>query len=64
MNLSIPDMTCGHCRASVTQALTTLDPGAKVAVDLTARTARVETTAPPETVIAALAAIGFEATAG
>ncbi|WP_323041968.1 heavy-metal-associated domain-containing protein [Gemmobacter sp.] len=62
MNLSIPDMNCGHCRASVTRALTELDPQAKVAVDLTARTAQVETTAPLPAVIAALDAVGFAAT--
>lgn len=63
MDLSIPDMTCGHCRASVTRALTELDPQARVEVDLPARTARVETSAPLQTVIAALGAIGFEAKA-
>ncbi len=63
MELSIPDMSCGHCRASVTKALTELDPQAKVEVDLPARTAHVETAADPTAVIAALAAVGFEATA-
>lgn len=62
MNLSIPDMNCGHCRASVTRALTELDPQAKVAVDLAARTAQVDTTAPLPAVIAALDAVGFTAT--
>lgn len=63
MDLSIPDMTCGHCRASVTRALTELDPQAKVEVDLPARTARVETTASLQSVLGALGAVGFEAKA-
>lgn len=61
MDLAIPEMNCGHCRASVTRALTDLDPAARVEVDLTARQAHVETSAPAEAVIAALAAVGFEA---
>jgi len=63
MDLSIPDMSCGHCRASVTQALTELDPKAVVQVDLPARRAHVETVASLDAVIAALGAIGFEAKA-
>lgn len=61
MHLSIPDMSCGHCRASVTRALTELDPAARVTVDLTARTAQVDTTAPLPAVLAALEAVGFAA---
>jgi copper chaperone len=61
MDLAIPDMTCGHCRASVTSALLALDPQARVEVDLPARTARVETRAPQAAVLAALGAIGFDA---
>lgn len=63
MDLTIPDMTCGHCRASVTNALLALDPQARVEVDLPARTARVETAAPQAAVIEALGAIGFDARA-
>ena len=63
MDLAIPDMTCGHCRASVTGALLALDPQARVEVDLPARRARVETTAPAAAVIAALGDIGFDAQA-
>jgi copper chaperone len=62
MELSIPDMTCGHCSRSVTAALKALDPRAEVAVDLSARRARVETSAPAAAVIAALAEAGFDAT--
>ncbi|MFN3293993.1 MAG: heavy-metal-associated domain-containing protein [Gemmobacter sp.] len=62
MDLSIPDMTCGHCSRSVTAAVKALDPKAEVAVDLSTRRARVETSAPAPAVIAALAEVGFDAT--
>ena len=61
MNLSIPDMSCGHCRASITQALTALDPSVKIEIDPLARTARIDTAMPENTVIATLAEIGFDA---
>lgn len=60
--LLIPDMSCNHCRAAVTEALTALDPAAQVQVDLAARTATVQGSAAPQAMIAALQAVGFPAT--
>lgn len=60
--LSVPDMTCGHCRASVTDALSRLSGADKVEVDLTAKTVHVEGPASPDDLIRALDAIGFPAT--
>jgi len=57
--LSVPDMNCGHCKASVEAALTPL--GARVSVDLPARQVDVEGIA-PEAAIKALDAVGFPAT--
>lgn len=57
--LSIPDMTCGHCKASVLTALAPLADG--VSVDLPNRTAAVTPGVPPEAMLAALARIGFSA---
>jgi copper chaperone len=57
--LSIPDMTCRHCEASVIAALTPLSDG--VTVDLATHTAAVMPKAPDEELIAALARIGFPA---
>jgi copper chaperone len=59
MKLSIPDMSCGHCEASVKAALMPL--AGAVQVDLPARMAQIEGQAQPEAVIAALSAIGFAA---
>lgn len=59
--LSVPDMNCGHCKASVTKALTAL-PGTKaITVDLTLRQVEVDGTAPTESMLAALDEIGFPA---
>ena len=60
--LNIPDMTCGHCKATVETTLSGLDPMADVTVDLPAKTVRLETDADIETVLKALAEKGFPAT--
>lgn len=59
--LSVPDMSCGHCKASVTQALSALPGADTITVDLTTRQVDVAGNAAPETILAALNAIGFPA---
>jgi copper chaperone len=61
MKLAIPDMTCGHCRAAVEEAVAEAAPGARVRVDLAARTAEVEGAADAQRVMGALAAAGYPA---
>lgn len=60
--LSIPDMTCGHCKASVETALRPLADVGEVTVDLATRTATATGTASPESLILALDEVGFPAT--
>jgi copper chaperone len=61
MQIAIPDMSCGHCRAAVTEAVTRLDPQARITIDQTTREADIATTAPAAAVLAALDAAGFPA---
>lgn len=63
MQIAIPDMSCGHCRAAVTEAVTRLDPQARVTIDAAARKADIVTTAPVAAVLEALEDAGFPATA-
>lgn len=60
--LSIPDMTCGHCKASVEQALARVADAGTIRVDLSARTATTSGTASAESLIRALDEVGFPAT--
>lgn len=60
---SIPDMSCGHCKAAVEAAILKADPEALVTVDVAARTAKVQSGQPVATLIQALGAVGFPATA-
>ena len=62
MKLSIPDMTCGHCKATVERTIIDLDSTADVVVDLGDHTVPVETKTPAVMVLKALAAEGYPAT--
>jgi copper chaperone len=59
--LSVPDMTCGHCRASVESALAPLPGMAAVTVDLPARQVKAEGDTAPQAMLEALQTIGFHA---
>jgi copper chaperone len=59
--LSVPDMSCGHCRASIEAALAPLD--ATLGFDMAARELRVLDGPAADAAVAALAAIGFSAQA-
>jgi len=61
--LHIPDMTCGHCAATVTKAVQSVAAGAQVAVDLPAHTARVTGAADAAAILRALADAGYPAVA-
>lgn len=62
LTFSVPDMSCGHCKAAVERAIAAQDAQARVVVDLGARTVAVETAAPADTLVKALADEGYPAT--
>ncbi|MDR0808080.1 MAG: heavy-metal-associated domain-containing protein [Gemmobacter sp.] len=61
LTLSIPDMSCGHCRASIEAALKPLSGIAAVRFDAEARTATVEGSASADEIVKVLDSIGFPA---
>lgn len=61
IELTLPDMTCGHCVKTVTGTLQKLDANAQVQCDLATHTVRVQTTQPAEAVKQALADEGYPA---
>jgi copper chaperone len=42
IEMTLPDMSCGHCASTVTQACKLVDPAAKVEVDLDNKKVRIE----------------------
>jgi copper chaperone len=61
IELTLPDMTCGHCVASVTRTVQQLDATARVTIDLPTHKVQIETAADAAAVRAALAAEGYPA---
>ena len=44
ISFSVNDMTCGHCVSSITKAVTAVDPGARLRIDLAAHRVEIEPT--------------------
>jgi copper chaperone len=59
--LSIPDMSCGHCKAAVEAAIARVPGSGSTEVDLPSRTATVDGTAPLPDLLAALDKAGYPA---
>ncbi|MBY3465762.1 heavy-metal-associated domain-containing protein [Rhizobium laguerreae] len=55
----IQNMTCGHCTSTVEKAIKAADPEASAAIDLTARTARVQSKLEPAAINAAIEKAGY-----
>ncbi|WP_417673923.1 heavy-metal-associated domain-containing protein [Roseibium sp.] len=61
MKFSVPDMSCGHCVASIEKAVKAVDASADVACDLDTHVVEIGTSAGPETITNALRDAGYEA---
>lgn len=59
--LSVPDMSCNHCKATVESALAAVPETGAVTVDLAARKVQVAGPAPAAALIRALDAAGYPA---
>lgn len=55
----IPNMTCGGCAKSVTKALLSVDPQARIEADPPTREVRVESTVDESAFLAALSEAGY-----
>ncbi len=61
MKLNVPDMSCGHCTATIETALKALDPKAEVETDLAERTVNVRSGQDIGAIKAALEKAGYPA---
>jgi len=59
MKFNVPDMTCGHCVATVTKAIKAVDAGAEVKTDLASKTVTVESAAPAAALSKAMDQVGY-----
>lgn len=60
--LSVPDMSCGHCKATVESALGVVPQVGAVTVDLATRKVEVSGPVPAADLLKALDAAGYPAT--
>lgn len=60
--INVANMTCGHCKAAVEKAVASVDPEARVSVDLPGRTVEVDSDAADQALLAAVQAEGYDAT--
>tara|TARA_R100001369_G_scaffold46442_1_gene72783 strand:- start:83 stop:313 length:231 start_codon:yes stop_codon:yes gene_type:complete len=56
---SVPNMSCGHCTASIQKAIMAADPDATVSCDLTARVVDVDSTLDETALAAAISDAGY-----
>ena len=59
IELTINDMTCGGCVASITRVVKGLDPSASVEADVAAKRVKISSAIKNEVVIAAISDAGF-----
>ena len=59
LKLNVPNLACEGCVETVTEAIATMEPDAKVQVDLNAKTVTVESAASEETIKQAITAAGY-----
>ncbi len=59
--LHIPDMSCGHCKATVEKTIHAIDPDAIITFDMDARRIELTSSAAIPDVQAALADAGYPA---
>jgi copper chaperone len=59
LNLRVPDMSCGHCVKSITDAVNALDAQATVDANLDSKAVVINSTVTDDTLIAALVEAGY-----
>jgi len=59
IELTLPDMTCGHCVKTVTATVQQVDPSAQLKIDLPTHKVQIESTQPAQAFAAALTEEGY-----
>jgi copper chaperone len=60
---NVPDMTCGHCISTITKAVKSEDPKAKVEVSLSQHLVKVESALSQEEIAQQITEAGYTPTA-
>lgn len=60
LKLRVPEMSCGHCASTVEKAVKSIDPAARVAVDLDSSTVAVESKADENAICDVIRSAGYD----
>ena len=60
LKLKVPEMSCGHCASTIEKAVKSVDPAAKVAVDLSSSTVSVDTNADENAIKEVIKTAGYD----
>ena len=64
IDLTVNDMTCGHCASTITRAVKDVDPGARCEIDVGNRQVHITSGKPPAEFLAAIQEAGYTPVAG
>lgn len=64
IDLTLPDMSCGHCAKAVTSAVQRVDPTATLEIDLASRRVHIDSSRPSRDFETVLAEEGYPPAAG
>lgn len=59
LKLTVPNISCQDCAATITDSIHTMEPDAKVDVDVEAKTVTVESKASEESIKQSIVAAGY-----
>lgn len=59
LKLKVPNIMCADCGETITDSIHTMEPDAKIDVDIQAKTVTVESAASEETIKQAIVAAGY-----
>lgn len=59
IEVTIEDMTCGGCVASITRVVKNLDPNANVDADVASKRVKIDSVIAADSVVAAIAEAGY-----
>lgn len=61
-HFNVPDMTCGHSASTITKALKSEDPSAKIEISLSEHLIKVESELPEDEIAERIAEAGYTPT--
>ncbi len=60
MKLSVPDMSCGHCKAAISDAIRKMDGAAQLDFDMENRVVTINSVRPADEITRAVKDAGYE----